>query len=325
MKRVAAALLDLADRAELLTRSKRDIKALLSRVQSIAAFGISVDLNNPSGGEEPYVALTNLMVEIGTAAVEKGDVAVVVHIDEIQNIEDDAVLSQILTALGDALSRQINVPVHGDINAMRYLPLVVYLTGLPEFESMADRRKGATFSRRLAMTTLGPVEDADINDALQEMVIRGWDTVDPDGSRSPVYLTSEARDTIIDLSKGEPFLLQLAGAQAWYADSTSDRITREHVLDGWRSRVDEAENHVARIVERLPDQESRLVHAMAELKPEERSLTKVAELAKFPRASDAGTAARRLDTVRGIIKRGRPYTFRNRAVEAYLTTDWPAV
>jgi hypothetical protein len=29
--------------------------------------------------------------------------------------------------------------------------------------------------------------------------------------------------------------------------------------------------------------------------------------------------------VRGIIERGRLYTFRHRAVEAYLTNDWPVV
>lgn len=323
MKRVASALLELADGAGLLNRPKRKLKALLARVRNIAALGVSVDLDSPDGGEEPYVALTNLMIEVGTAAVEQGDVAVVIHIDEIQNIEDDAVLSQILTALGDALSAKINVPVPGDISATRYLPLAIYLTGLPEFESMAHGRKGATFSRRMATSTLGPVTDDDVRDALQDLVTRGWDTENPDGSRTRVYLASDARDAIIDLSKGEPFLLQLAGAHAWYEDENSDVITRDHVLAGWEKHAHEAENHVARIVERLPDQERRLVDAMAQLEAEDRSLTKVADLAGFPRASDAGTAARRLDTVRGIIARGRPYSFRNRAVEAYLTTQWP--
>ncbi|PZF56724.1 hypothetical protein DEJ23_09190 [Curtobacterium sp. MCSS17_008] len=35
--------------------------------------------------------------------------------------------------------------------------------------------------------------------------------------------------------------------------------------------------------------------------------------------------SQRLDTVRGIIDRGKSYSFRNRAVEAYLSTDWPHV
>lgn len=35
--------------------------------------------------------------------------------------------------------------------------------------------------------------------------------------------------------------------------------------------------------------------------------------------------AQRLDTVRGIIDRAKPDSFRHRAVEAYLTSDWPTV
>ena len=41
-------------------------------------------------------------------------------------------------------------------------------------------------------------------------------------------------------------------------------------------------------------------------------------------ASDAGPTAQRLDLIRRVIRRGRPhYTFRNRAVGAYLESDWP--
>jgi len=45
----------------------------------------------------------------------------------------------------------------------------------------------------------------------------------------------------------------------------------------------------------------------------------------LPSATQVGPFSQRLDTVRGIIVRGKPYTFRNRAVEAYLSTDWPRV
>ena len=41
--------------------------------------------------------------------------------------------------------------------------------------------------------------------------------------------------------------------------------------------------------------------------------------------TDAGPTSQRLDSVRGIIERGKPYTFRHRAVEAYLASDWPEV
>ncbi|WP_279630800.1 hypothetical protein [Rathayibacter sp. VKM Ac-2804] len=38
-----------------------------------------------------------------------------------------------------------------------------------------------------------------------------------------------------------------------------------------------------------------------------------------------GTTAQRLDTVRGIIDRGKLYGFRHRAIEASLTSEWPRV
>lgn len=63
--------------------------------------------------------------------------------------------------------------------------------------------------------------------------------------------------------------------------------------------------------------------AMAELTPGERSLSEIAAAAGFSKAADAGAAWQRLGRVRGIISRGRPYMFRRRAVEAFLTSDWP--
>jgi hypothetical protein len=43
----------------------------------------------------------------------------------------------------------------------------------------------------------------------------------------------------------------------------------------------------------------------------------------FPAASNTGTFTRRRDRVRGILGRGKPYTFRRRATEAFLTSEWP--
>src|SRR5699024_9197990 len=65
------------------------------------------------------------------------------------------------------------------------------------------------------------------------------------------------------------------------------------------------------------------VEVMAELEPEDRTLTRIAAEMGFAKESDAGVTAQRLDSSRGIIRRGKPYSFRHRAVEAYLTGDWP--
>ena len=55
-----------------------------------------------------------------------------------------------------------------------------------------------------------------------------------------------------------------------------------------------------------------------ELKPEKRSLTNIDRKMGYRKTTDAGSTAQRLDVSRGIIQLGRPHSFRNRAVGAYL-------
>ncbi|HIW90422.1 MAG TPA: ATP-binding protein [Candidatus Corynebacterium avicola] len=321
MKRLAGELLNLANRSGLSTRPRKHIKDILTRVSSIAAFGVSLGLREYQEGDEPYVAMTKLLVELGRAAAAQG-VMVMVHLDEVQNITDDATLSQVLTALGDALSTQITVAVPGGREIRRHLPLAVYLTGLPEFEDMAHAQQGATFARRFLTNTLRPVTDNDMAAALQGILVDGWEVPDGDGGTSRVYLAPDARDAIIDLSKGEPFLFQLAGAYGWYAGD-SDTITREDVLAGWSLVESEAVSHVRRILDRLPTKERQFIEAMAEVDPGERTLSSIAAAAGYASSQQTGAVPQRLDQVRGIIERGKHYAFRHRAIEAYLTSDWP--
>jgi hypothetical protein len=132
-----------------------------------------------------------------------------------------------------------------------------------------------------------------------------------------------ARDEILLRCKGDPFLFQLAGEKAWYAGST-EVITREQVVKGWQlSARDEAAGHVERMVERLPGREREMLDAMVGLPAEERSLKNIAEAMGYTKSSQAGPTSQRLDTNRKIIRRGQIYTFRNRTIEAYLSTEWP--
>ena len=85
----------------------------------------------------------------------------------------------------------------------------------------------------------------------------------------------------------------------------------------------EAAAHVERILERLPEKERELVDAMAQLPPVNRTATEIAKTMGLADATKLGQFAQRLDTTRGIISRGKPYTFRHRAIEAYLTSEWP--
>lgn len=320
LKRVATELLALAGRSGLPTSRDAHIGRTLKRVREISLAGTGVALD-PSEGPEPYTALTNLLVEIGRRAIDHGKV-VVVHIDEVQNLTDDDVRSQLLICLGDALAYETTVAVPGGRQIKRGLPIAVYLTGLPEFADLTGAKKGATFARRFATTTLAPIDDTDFAAALQPFVNPGWEVLADTGAPGRVRMEPAAVEAIIDVCRGEPFLFQLAGQRAWYAGS-GDTITADEVRAGWVTAVEEATAHVERILGRLPDRERQMLDAMAALDPAQRTATRIATEMGYQAVSQAGPTAQRLDTVRGIINRGAPYSFRHRAVEAYLTTGWP--
>jgi hypothetical protein len=321
LKLVATAILKLADVAGLSASREQRIKDALTRVQAVAVSGISLSLRQQEG-PEPYTILTALLVEVGRAAIARRDVMVLIHVDEVQNITDENALSQLLIALGDALVHEEEITAPGGVEVPRLLPIAVYLTGLPGFASLAGARTGATFARRFKTTMLTAIAHDDLASALQPFVIEGWSVSDEMGGVSRIRMEPDAVEAIAELCCGEPFLFQLAGERAWYAGS-GDLITRSQVLTGWKAAHTEAVTHVERILDRLPGREREFVQSMAELPARERTLTRIAQEMGLAKATDAGPTSQRLDSVRGIIGRGKPYTFRHRAVEAYLTTDWP--
>lgn len=321
IKRVASALLDLSSTAGLSSAREKRIGDLLRRVETVAASGISLSVR-VQDGPEPYTALTELLIEIGRAAMRRQNVMVMLHIDEVQNIADEHARSQLLIALGDALAYEETVALPGGPQVDLALPIAVYLTGLPEFEDMAGAQAGAAFARRFQTVTLDAIDDADLTAALQTFVTEGWPVATEAGGAERVFLAADAQRAIVERARGEPFLFQLAGERAWYA-GTDNLITAEHVKAGWRNAAPEAEAHVQRILDRLPARERQFIEAMAELAPEERSLTNIARKAGYEKATDAGPTAQRLDRTRRIIHRGRPYRFQHRAVEARLTSNWP--
>lgn len=65
-----------------------------------------------------------------------------------------------------------------------------------------------------------------------------------------------------------------------------------------------ARRHVERSIERLPQLERALVEALASLDPEDRSLSRAADVVGR-RPTELATTARRLED-RGIIERGAP-------------------
>lgn len=324
LKVVAAAILKLADTAGLPTHREKRLADLVARVSQISVSGYGLSLRE-ADGPEPFTSLTELLVAIGVEAMNRGDIVVLIHIDEVQNIADEHVLSQLLIALGDAMAHEVQVTAPGGRKIDRLLPIAVYLTGLPDFADMSSARRGATFGRRFQTTTLESFDDDVLVAALQPFVLTGWEVPDDAGRTRLVTMDPAARDEILELCKGEPFLFQLAGQKAWYAGST-DVITREQVLKGWEGMArDEAATHVERIIERLPVREREMLEAMVELPPEERSLKNISQSMGFEKSTQAGTIAQRLDTTRKIIRRGKVYTFRNRAIEAFLSSEWPDI
>lgn len=322
LKAVATSLLKLADFAGLPALREKRIGAILDRVREVSVSGISLTVDRAEG-PEPYVALTQLLLEIGWAAI-RARKAVLVHIDEMQNVTDSGALSQLLIALGDAISARIVVEAPGGMEVERSLPIAVYLTGLPEFTELASTRTGATFARRFATTTLGPIPDKDLLLALSPFVDPGWEVSNGEGGVARIHMTQDAAAKIAELSYGEPFLFQLAGERAWYA-GTGEIITVEDVMLGWAAGRREAAAHVERILDRLPAKEREFVERMAELEPDRRTATTIAHVMGYEAAANIGPIAQRLDTLRGIVTRGRRYVFRHRALEAYLTSDWPNV
>ena len=94
--------------------------------------------------------------------------------------------------------------------------------------------------------------------ALQPLVLEGWSVSPPSGSFDAVHIDPAAQRRIADLSRGEPFLFQLAGERAWLAGD-GQVISDEEVVRGWRGAAGEAERHGARLLDRLPGVSGRCV------------------------------------------------------------------
>src|SRR5690606_11179851 len=119
-----------------------------------------------------------------------------------------------------------------------------------------------------------------------EFVLAGWEVPDDDGGTARIRMDPAAAALIVDVCRGEPFLFQLAGEQAWYA-GRGETITAEEVRRGWRGAQREAIAHVERVLERLPRRERQFLRAMADLPPAERTLTRIAEAMGFSKVTDA--------------------------------------
>lgn len=289
---------------------------LLDRVRKIAA----VELAPRDRAVNPHTQLRDLLIELGRYGAEH-DRVVLVRIDEVQNVTDEDQLSQLLVALGDTLQHSHEVRDVAGTPHRRWLPVVVYLTGLPEFTDRATSAAGATFARRFRPWRLGHIDDTELRVALTPFTTpTGWQV---SGRGGGVAMTEDAIRAILACVLGDPFLFQLIGKAVWDNQPDQQVITVDHVTAGWQSVKGEARSHVERLVDRLPARERELVETMARLAPKRRTLTNIATELDVT-ATQLGSTAARLED-RGVIARGRPYTFNARTIEARLQGAWPDI
>ncbi len=269
----------------------------------------------------PHRAVGQLMVHLGRIAREDGRL-LVIRLDEIQNIEVPNGLSQILTVLGDALNESL---VEHDVAGIRRepkLPIVVYLSGLPDFRRRAAD-SGATFSRRFKLFDLDPLSDSELRGALAPFTTTGWPILTDQGP-AHVHLDPGAIDLLVDHSMGDPFVFQLAGEAMWNA-GTGLVVTHEEATRGWNAARREIRSVVVGRLEGLTDLQMRYLTAAAEERDDDRRTAGVvANAIGYDTSTQAASTAHALDVERGLIRReaGR-ITFRSPSVQAYLRGDWP--
>ena len=311
---LAEALTTTVHRHELGARVGDRLAGLLGRVRAIAY----VELESGPPPRNPHLQLRDLLIELGRYAAER-DRVVFVHLDEVQNVTDQDALSQLLVALGDAIR---HTDEHRDAAGTvhrKVLPLVVYITGLPEFTDLATSMAGATFARRFLPLRLTHLDDDELREALAVFTTaEGWPVP---GESGGVVMTDGAIDAILGFALGDPFLFQLIGKAAWDAEPHEQVVTAAHVAAGAEQVGDEARSHVDRLIARLPERERALLDAMIALPPARRTLTQIGtQMGATPQ--QLGSASQRL-AERGVIERGKPYRFLARTVEGRLRGDWP--
>lgn len=274
-----------------------------------------VTLRDPAG-HVTHEDLSATLVELARAARAQ-DTVLLVRVDEVQNLEGRR-LSALLTALGDALNATVEARDVAGVGHEVHLPVVVYLSGLPEFYGRAAAA-GATFARRFRPLELGPLEEGDLRLALQPFLTEGWPVTGDDGPAA-VRMEPGAVDVLVAASHGSPFLFQLVGEAAWNA-GTGDTITTDEARRGVAASRREMTAHFRLRLAGLTDLQRRYLIAAARLDDDERTSGHVAEALGTTSAA-VGSTAQALDERHRIIRRqsGR-ITFRSPGLSEYLRTQ----
>lgn len=228
----------------------------VARLRDVGLLGARLTVEAPA--EDRYVSLADLLTTLATGAQEEGRL-LVIRVDEVQNVAGDP-LSQLLTLLGDLLEATATATDPAGQPARRHLPALVLLSGQPTFSARAAEA-GATFTRRFATTFLRPFSDEEVRAGLVYAFANGYQVLGDDGPAT-VDLADAAREALIQVCQGDPFLFQLAGAAAWDA-GTGPVITVEEVHDGWARVRREVDAHLRSRLQGLSELQLQVLHAAA--------------------------------------------------------------
>lgn len=276
---------------------------LLDRVELIAIKG--VQFASKGSAANPHLTVRDALVHLGGVLAHENvgrthPRVLVVRIDELQNA-DDTQRSALLTALGDLLERTVELQPGPGMRVKHYLPVLVYITGLPELLNRATNVD--TFRRRFATTKLSLFSDTQILDTLATVALPSGVTFAPEAARAMAALVG-----------GDPYLFQYVGHAAWNAGD-GDRIELGDVESADDITYGERLRYVEAASEDVPEGEGEVLDAMYAVAGD-REVARGVDVADHlgKTLPQIATAARRLEQRALIVRERRQWRVTNRLV-----------
>lgn len=100
-----------------------------------------------SGIANPHLEIRVALIHLGVVIARENQAraaerqrVVVIRVDELQNADNEQ-RSQLLSALGDVLEATVALQVPGGATLEAYLPVLLYVTGLPDLLNRGGRRR----------------------------------------------------------------------------------------------------------------------------------------------------------------------------------------
>lgn len=289
------------------------VERSLKRLKVVSIKGVQLAATQ-EGISNPHLVVRDSLIGLGELLARENFQrqtskrrVLLIRIDELQNA-DESQRSAILAALGDVLEHQVPIDT-GDgagSTTLAHLPVLVFLTGLPELLNRSTDVD--TFRRRFNTAPLGMLSDADVIDALSEPL--------PEG----ITVVPRAAEHMAAIVAGDPYFFQLVGQAAWNASSgpeitPSDVDAADKATYGTRLRLVEA------TVNDIPAGERAVLEAVYQIASEGLTVSgaEVAELLG-KKAPQIAPAAQRLERRAAISRDWGKWRVENRLLRRYLTT-----